>query len=101
MGRQLWLPRFRLEESMGLSRLLKAMGMHDAFTGAADFGDIAPGGGLAIADVLHKGAWLAPPATQPHYYCTLTQTHTDTHTLTHHDAVARRCDRHIMTTTRS
>ena len=52
-----WLPRFRLEESVGLSDTLKQLGMKSAFTTAADFSGIAgPGSGLFISDVLHKGA---------------------------------------------
>lgn len=55
----LTFPKFEFEQSVGLSNILRNLGMTDAFTGNADFsGMIDPDGetneSLMISDVLHK-----------------------------------------------
>jgi len=51
----LQLPKFRFDAPLGLADTLQAMGMTDAFTGAADFSGIDGTRDLAISDVVHKG----------------------------------------------
>jgi serpin B len=48
------MPRFTLEYEIKLNDVLKALGMSVAFTGAADFSGIVPGGGIWIDEVRHK-----------------------------------------------
>lgn len=48
-----WLPKVKMTLSYELGDALAAMGMRTAFSGAADFSGIAPGG-LAISRVVHK-----------------------------------------------
>lgn len=52
-GMEIYLPQFKLESSLELSRQLKELGMPTAFTAAADFSGLGPGS-LAISQVLHK-----------------------------------------------
>jgi serine protease inhibitor len=51
---QLGLPKFKVEYGTLLNDVLTTMGMGVAFTGAADFSRINPGGGLYISRVIHK-----------------------------------------------
>jgi len=51
---ELYLPRFKFAYEESLKNALAAMGMEVAFTEAADFSGILPGGGLMISDVKHK-----------------------------------------------
>jgi serpin B len=51
---QLTLPKFKVESGLNLARLLRAMGMPDAFGVDADFSGIAPERPLFISDVYHK-----------------------------------------------
>jgi serpin B len=48
------LPRFRIESSFRLDDTLQALGVHQAFTGDADFSGITGGERLAISAVVHK-----------------------------------------------
>jgi len=48
------LPKFTLEYEIELNDVLKALGMEIAFTGAADFSNMIPGGGAYIEKVRHK-----------------------------------------------
>ncbi|MEZ4384939.1 MAG: serpin family protein [Nannocystaceae bacterium] len=48
------LPRFKIESAFDLAATLQALGMVDAFAGAADFSAMSSGGGLMISDVIHK-----------------------------------------------
>ena len=48
------LPRFTAAGRYDLVAALKAMGMADAFTPAADFSGMVDGGGVGIGDVVHK-----------------------------------------------
>jgi serpin B len=48
------MPKFTLEYEIELNDVLKALGMGVAFTGAADFSGIVPGGGIWIDEVKHK-----------------------------------------------
>lgn len=50
----LTFPRFELETQLGLVDALAALGMPDAFTGAADFSGMTGNRGLFIGDVVHK-----------------------------------------------
>lgn len=50
----LTLPRFRLTQQFELSRTLAAMGMPQAFSGAADFSGMTGQPGLAISAAIHK-----------------------------------------------
>jgi serpin B len=51
---QVSLPKFRAEAEFSLRKALSVMGMPAAFTDQADFSGIAPKGGLAISEVVHK-----------------------------------------------
>lgn len=51
---QLALPRFEFRTQASLPEALRALGMVDAFTAAADFRGISPEGGLFISDVVHE-----------------------------------------------
>lgn len=51
---QVALPRLHLETTFDLRSALKALGLRRAFTRAADFTGMAPGGDLAIDEVVHK-----------------------------------------------
>lgn len=51
---RLQLPKFTLTGEFSLNRELGALGMGAAFSPAADFSGMAPGGGLFISDVIHK-----------------------------------------------
>jgi len=48
------LPKFKLESSFGLSKVLASMGMPDAFTREADFSGMTGGRDLYISAVIHK-----------------------------------------------
>jgi serpin B len=48
------MPRFKLQTSLGLAHTLAAMGMTDAFSGAADFSGIDGTRDLFINDVIHQ-----------------------------------------------
>ncbi|HUP01448.1 MAG TPA: serpin family protein [Gemmatimonadota bacterium] len=48
------LPRFELEYEKTLNEMLQDLGMELAFTGAADFSRLTPGGGVWIDEVKHK-----------------------------------------------
>jgi serpin B len=48
------LPRCEFTTEFQLARTLAGLGMPTAFTGAADFSGMVPGGGLAIDDVVHQ-----------------------------------------------
>ena len=52
-GAEVWLPRFKVEQSFELSSTLSAMGMPSAF-GAADFSGMTGGRELALSAVIHK-----------------------------------------------
>ncbi len=49
-----WLPRFRIESGFNLAETLGAMGMPEAFAGAADFSGMTGGKDLMIGPVIHK-----------------------------------------------
>jgi serine protease inhibitor len=51
---ELGLPKFKVEYGKLLNDALTTMGMGVAFTSAADFSRINPGGGLYISRVIHK-----------------------------------------------
>jgi len=51
---ELYLPKFKLENSLSLVNPLTGLGMGVAFSAAADFSKINRAGGLTITDVLHK-----------------------------------------------
>ncbi len=51
---ELYLPKFKLENSLSLVRPLTGLGMGVAFSDFADFSKINRAGGLTITDVLHK-----------------------------------------------
>jgi len=51
---ELYLPKFKLENSLSLVNPLTSLGMGVAFSDAADFSKINRAGGLTITDVLHK-----------------------------------------------
>ncbi|MEO6095233.1 MAG: serpin family protein [Fibrobacteria bacterium] len=48
------VPKFKLEYAKSLAAVLQAMGMAEAFSGAADFTGIRKAGDLTISDVIHK-----------------------------------------------
>jgi len=48
------LPRFEFESKFSLNETLQALGMVNAFSTAADFSGMTPGGGLFISDVIHQ-----------------------------------------------
>ena len=50
----LTMPKFEFDSDFSLSDSLAAMGMPDAFTGAADFSGMTGDRGLFITDVIHK-----------------------------------------------
>ncbi|MBY0359761.1 MAG: serpin family protein [Candidatus Obscuribacterales bacterium] len=50
----LWLPRFKLEYSAKLNENLKALGMEEAFSDAADFSGMRKENNLKISNVVHK-----------------------------------------------
>lgn len=50
----LQLPRFDIESKFGLADVLAGMGMHDAFTAAADFSGMTRAEQLQIAAVVHQ-----------------------------------------------
>ncbi|XP_037661987.1 serpin B4-like [Choloepus didactylus] len=50
----LYLPRFKLEESYKLHTQLGDMGMQDAFSNHADFSGMTGGRGLKVSKILHK-----------------------------------------------
>ena len=49
-----WLPKFKTTSEFRLSKTLKALGMVDAFTGAADFSGMFGERGPSISTVAHK-----------------------------------------------
>lgn len=51
---ELYLPKFKLENSLSLGKPLTGLGMGVAFSDFADFSKINGTGGLKITDVLHK-----------------------------------------------
>jgi len=51
---QVGLPKFELEYEEKLNDILTDMGMGVAFTDAADFSRLTPGGGVKISEVRHK-----------------------------------------------
>ena len=51
-----FLPRFRFQSRFELGRMLGDMGMPLAFSDAADFTGITPGGALHINEVIHGGS---------------------------------------------
>jgi serpin B len=51
---QLSFPRFDIETSVELSRVLEAMGMPTAFSGAADFSGMTTAASLTIGAVVHQ-----------------------------------------------
>jgi len=51
---ELYLPKFKLENSLSLVHPLTGLGMGVAFSDFADFSKINRAGGLTITDVLHK-----------------------------------------------
>lgn len=51
---ELYLPKFKLENSLSLVNPLAGLGMGIAFSDFADFSKINRAGGLTITDVLHK-----------------------------------------------
>jgi serpin B len=51
---EIHVPRFKLEYEKSLKEILPSLGMAVAFSDAADFTGIHPGGGLKISDVIHK-----------------------------------------------
>lgn len=51
---ELSVPKFTFETDLPLTQVLQAMGMEQAFTGAADLSGMNGTGGLQITDVLHK-----------------------------------------------
>ena len=51
---ELYLPKFKLENSLSLVNPLTGLGMGVAFSDFADFSKINRAGGLTITDVLHK-----------------------------------------------
>lgn len=51
-----FLPRFKFTSRFELGHTLSEMGMPTAFSDAADFSGITPGGGLHIKDVIHGGS---------------------------------------------
>jgi serine protease inhibitor len=48
------LPKFKIEYTLLMKEVLKAMGMDIAFCGRADFSRIVKGGGIFINSVIHK-----------------------------------------------
>lgn len=52
-GVRLYLPQFKIESSLELSKELKLLGIPTAFSGSADFSKLGPGS-LNISQVLHK-----------------------------------------------
>jgi serpin B len=52
-GLELSMPRWTFRTPSGLKAPLRRLGMVDAFTGAADFGPMAPSDPLYVSDVLH------------------------------------------------
>jgi len=50
----LHMPRFEIESTNSLSKVLKELGMHDAFSGQADFSGISKNNPIAISDVIQK-----------------------------------------------
>ncbi|EEC09204.1 thrombin inhibitor, putative [Ixodes scapularis] len=48
------LPKFKLEQSIGLKDVLMAMGVKDFFTSLADLSGISAAGNLCASDVIHK-----------------------------------------------
>jgi serpin B len=51
---ELALPKFEIESALGLVEAMQALGMEDAFTGAADFSGMVEGGGLFVDDIVHQ-----------------------------------------------
>ncbi|XP_056618009.1 leukocyte elastase inhibitor-like isoform X2 [Triplophysa dalaica] len=51
---QISLPKFKLEETYSMNRLLKSLGMVDAFEAKANFSGISTNSDLMLSDVIHK-----------------------------------------------
>jgi serpin B len=51
---EVWLPKFKTTSEFRLSKTLQALGMIDAFTGAADFSGMFGDRGPSISTVAHK-----------------------------------------------
>jgi serpin B len=51
---QVAVPKFRVESDFSLARILAAVGMRSAFTGAADFSGIDDRRDLQLSEVVHK-----------------------------------------------
>uniref|UniRef100_A0A023FL76 Putative serine proteinase inhibitor n=1 Tax=Amblyomma cajennense TaxID=34607 RepID=A0A023FL76_AMBCJ len=51
---KLYLPKFKLEQAIDLKETLKAMGIKDFFTPAADLTGISDKGNLVASEVIHK-----------------------------------------------
>jgi len=51
---EFYLPKFKLENNLTLNATLSALGMGVAFTDAADFSRMTPGGGVKISEVKHR-----------------------------------------------
>ena len=50
----LWLPKFRTENSFQLSEMFKALGVRKAFTDGADFSGMSSSEALKVDEVIHK-----------------------------------------------
>lgn len=48
------LPKFEIESATSLVKAMQALGMTEAFTGAADFSGMAESGGLFVSDIVHQ-----------------------------------------------
>ncbi|TRY91065.1 hypothetical protein DNTS_035784 [Danionella cerebrum] len=56
---EVFLPRFRLNESLNLSPILKALGMQDAFDPMhADFSKLSPNSELVLSTVVHQSTLI-------------------------------------------
>lgn len=51
---ELYLPKFKLEHTIGLKKTLQAMGINDFFSSRADLSAISAAGNLVATDVVHK-----------------------------------------------
>src|SRR6266481_2056900 len=51
---ELYVPKFKLENNLTLNGALASLGMGIAFSDAADFSHMTPGGGVKISEVKHR-----------------------------------------------